>query len=144
VDLHPVADDAGVGEQSPALARAVARHHRRIESFERATERVLLAQNGEPREAGLIDLERQSLEQRRVVAERKAVLAIVVGPVIGVPGRDVAVRSGHASRLYSKWRAAVDGGVSANPEACGVAPPPNTGARFSTNARNPSAQSGDD
>ena len=48
LDLAPVADDAGVAQERADLARTVLRHFRRIEPGERASERVALAQDGQP------------------------------------------------------------------------------------------------
>ncbi len=96
VDLEPVAHDARIGQQPPPVARAVGRDHVGIEPVVGPAERFALLEDGEPGEAGLVDLQHQPLEQRRVVVERKAVLVIVVGPVPLVARRDVAVRGAHS------------------------------------------------
>src|SRR5205807_3884988 len=93
-DLQPVTNDAGVAQQAIGL------HPRDAVDVEVAKcfpERVALFQNGQPRQAGLIDLQHQPLEQRVVVLDRKSVLAIVIRAVKGMAGRDVAVA--HASMV---------------------------------------------
>src|SRR5690606_22042292 len=91
IDLEPVADDADVGEQPGALGLAVARHHVGIESLEGAPKRLALLEDREPRQAGLVDLEHEPLEQPRVVTQREAVFVVVIGAVEWMAGSDLAV-----------------------------------------------------
>jgi hypothetical protein len=95
VDLEPVADDAGVGQEPAPLARAVAGDDLGIEAVVRAAERVALLENGEPREAGLVDLEHQTLEQRPIAREREAVLLVVIRAVPFVARGNIAVALTH-------------------------------------------------
>src|SRR5215472_16784243 len=76
LDLEPVADNAGVAEQPADVARAEARDLVDVVGREGAGERSALLQHREPRQAGLVDLEREALEQHRVVTRRKAVFAV--------------------------------------------------------------------
>ena len=93
-DLEAVADDAGVGHQSPPLARAERRDDVGVEPLERAAEVLALDEHREPGEAGLIDLEGEPLEKGRLGADGKSVLAVVVRTVERMPLRGTAV--GHA------------------------------------------------
>ena len=65
VDLEPVAHDAGVGEQPLAVVIAERGDGGDVELRERRPERRPLAQDGQPRQAGLERLQREALEQRR-------------------------------------------------------------------------------
>lgn len=71
VDLEAVPDNAGVREEAAALLRTVARDDVRVEAVERAAERVALAEDGRPREARLVDLEREALEELGEPERRK-------------------------------------------------------------------------
>src|SRR6185437_8355094 len=64
-----------------------------IEAVERSTERLALLEHREPRQPGLVHLQHQPLEQRVLVAHRKAVLGVGVGAVPGIARREVAVRA---------------------------------------------------
>ncbi len=74
-----MAHDAGVGQQPPALARAVARDLRRVEAVERLAVVGALGEDRVPRQPGLRPLEDQALEQLALVALRHAPLPVVVG-----------------------------------------------------------------
>ena len=63
----------------------------RIEAAESHREGLPFLENRQPRESRLVDLEGKSLEQRRFLADGKAVLPIVVRAVEGVAGRHGAV-----------------------------------------------------
>ena len=63
LDLEPVADDPGIGEQASPLPRAVARDLGDLEVVVGAAERLALLQDGEPGQARLVDLQHQPLEQ---------------------------------------------------------------------------------
>jgi hypothetical protein len=93
-DLEAIADDAGVGHQSPPLAGPERRDGVGVESREGAAEVLALDEHGEPGEAGLVDLEGEPLEKGRLGADGKSVLAVVVRTVERVPLRGTAV--GHA------------------------------------------------
>ena len=77
-DLGPVANDARVGHQPLAVALVERGHGRRLKSRERRPETVALAQDGQPRQAGLERLERKHLEQPRVVSFGRAPLVVVI------------------------------------------------------------------
>jgi len=94
IDLEAIADDADVAQQPCALAAAVGGDPVGVEAVVGGAEGVALLQDGQPRESCLVDLEHQALEERRVVVQGEAVLAIVVGAVEGVAGRDAAVGQG--------------------------------------------------
>jgi hypothetical protein len=106
VDLQPVSDDPGVGEKATALPRAIGRDGLGREAVEGASEGLLLLQDREPGEAGLVDLEREPLEKPVVPADREAVFAVVVGTVEGMPGSDLAVGRRPRRRRVSRRRAA--------------------------------------
>ncbi len=94
VDLQPVANDAFVAHQALAVVSREARHALDMESGECLTKGLALFQNREPREPGLIDLQHQPLEEAVVIANRKAVLAVVIRPVDGMIVRKIAVTQG--------------------------------------------------
>ena len=104
VHLEPVADDARVGQESPPVAGAVCGHDLWIEAAVGLAERVALLEDREPGEAGLVDLQHQSLEQLGVAREREAVLLVVIGPVPFVAGGDVAVGDRHSAAGYGRTR----------------------------------------
>lgn len=91
LDFEAVADDARVREELRAAARVELRHLLERESVERFPECLALAENRQPRETGLIDLERQPLEQLIVVMQGEAVLPIVIRPMIRMIDGDIAV-----------------------------------------------------
>src|SRR5690349_4722294 len=105
VDLELVADDAGVGEQTAPVARAVRGHDLGIESVVCPAEALALLEDGEPGEPGLIDLEHEPLEQPRIIREREAVLGVVVGSVPFMARSNVAVA--HAGLDSGVWTAAM-------------------------------------
>src|SRR5207237_7711686 len=72
LDLLPVADDRGVVQEPLDVALAEARDALDPEACERAPERVALAQDRQPREAGLERLEAEALVERVVVSHRPA------------------------------------------------------------------------
>ena len=79
LDLQPVADDPGIGEQALDVLRAEARDDRRIEARERAPIALALVEDRRPRESCLRALEREHLEQMDVVVRRDSPLLVVVG-----------------------------------------------------------------
>ena len=103
LDLEAVSDDPGVREEALLLSRAVAGDGFRIEALERRMKVRALAEDRGPREAGLVDLEREALEELRVSPERKTVFAVVIGPVQGVTGRNVAI--GHEAGILTRLAA---------------------------------------
>jgi demethylspheroidene O-methyltransferase len=78
-----------------ASAGVVAGDAFECETVERVEESLTLFQDGQPREAGLIDLQHQPFEEPVVITDREAVFAIVIGAMLRMAGRDVAVRHGH-------------------------------------------------
>src|SRR5690606_31526591 len=84
LDLLPVADDAGIGEQPLDRAAVEARDARRVEIGERAPVAVALAENRPPREARLRGFEHEELEVLPVVVHRDAPLLVVVALVRGI------------------------------------------------------------
>ena len=95
IHLQPIADNARITEQPSSVPGAIGRHHRGVDAAIRPPERLPLLENGEPGEAGLVDLQHQPLEQRRVVLQWEAVLLVVVRSMPLVAGRDVTVTLGH-------------------------------------------------
>ena len=79
----------GIAEQPHHVARAHARHRLDLEAAEGAPEVLALAQDREPREAGLEALEAELLEQPAIVGHREAPLAVVIVAI---------VRGAHAPR----------------------------------------------
>src|SRR5580693_89795 len=67
-DLRVVADDAGIREQSRAVARGEARDAARIEAGEGAAVAVAPLEDGLPAQARLRPLAQQEFEERAVVA----------------------------------------------------------------------------
>jgi hypothetical protein len=81
-DLAAVADDARVGQEPVDVAVVEAGDHGEVEPGERGAERLALAQDRQPREAGLEPLQAHLLEQPMVVGEAEAPLGVVVGAVV--------------------------------------------------------------
>ena len=102
LDLQPVADDAGVRHQLRLARFGESRDALDVEASERLAERVALLQDGEPRQARLVDLQDEPLEQPVVVIDREPVLVVVIGPVKRMPRCNVAVA--HMSILPRDWR----------------------------------------
>lgn len=92
-DLETIADDAGIEEESRAAPLVEACHTLQIEAVESSHERLTLLQDRQPGESCLVDFQDQPLEETVVVADRKAVLVIVVGTVERVVDGSVAVRA---------------------------------------------------
>jgi hypothetical protein len=92
VHLEPVSYDAGIAQEPAPIARAVSGDDARVEPLIRPPKGLALLEDGEPGQAGLVDLQDQPLEQLGVAPQREAVLAVVIGPVPFVAGSDVAVR----------------------------------------------------
>src|ERR1051326_5342841 len=80
-DLRAVAHDAGVRHQPCHLGRAVARDFLRVEAIEGAAEIFPLAQDRDPRQAGLEAVEHELLVERAVVEFRHAPFLVVIGDV---------------------------------------------------------------
>jgi hypothetical protein len=81
LDLAAVADDPGVAQKSLDISLAEARDLLEVEARERLPEVLALAQNRQPREAGLEAFEAELLEEPPVVVDRKAPLVVVVRAV---------------------------------------------------------------
>lgn len=96
VDLQSIADDARVLQQARAAPRVESRDALEYEVVERLAECFTLAKNRQPRQAGLIDLQDEPLEEAIVVADRKAVLGVVIWAVKRVARGNVAVAHGAA------------------------------------------------
>ena len=67
VDLEPVADDAGVGHQPRPVLIGVAHDAFGVETVERFAKGLALAQDGQPRQAGLKTFQDQFLKQLLVI-----------------------------------------------------------------------------
>ena len=80
-DLCAVAHDAGILHQPLDLGRPVARDFFRNEIVEGAAEIVALAQDGDPRQAGLETVEHEFFVERAVVVFRHAPFLVVIGDV---------------------------------------------------------------
>src|SRR5215213_11137019 len=74
-----MADDSGICHQTSAVAVRVPGDDGRIEPFERRAECLALAEDRRPRQAGLEGLERESLEQLRIVVDGPPPFLVVVG-----------------------------------------------------------------
>src|SRR6185312_12067077 len=81
LDLGTVAHDAGVAHQLLEFGRAIARDLLRLEIVEGFAEVVALAQDGDPRQAGLEAVEHQLLVERAVVVFRNPPFLVVIGDV---------------------------------------------------------------
>ena len=90
LDLEPVADDAGVDEQTLDLLRPEAGDLRRIEATEDLAIAVAFPQHRDPCEPRLGALQNQELEERAVVPERHPPLLVVIGLVEGIVRSPVA------------------------------------------------------
>ena len=81
LDLGAIAHDAGVAHQPFDLGRPVARDFFRHKAVEGAAEIFALAQDGDPRQAGLETVEHEFFVERAVVVFRHAPFLIVIGDV---------------------------------------------------------------
>ncbi len=79
VDLGGGADDGGVGEQARTVVLAEPRHDLRVEPGEGAPERLALAQDGDPRQAGLEAVEHQLGPEGLRVPLGHAPFLVVIG-----------------------------------------------------------------
>src|SRR6185436_6515366 len=93
VDFEAVADDAGVLQQARAAAGVIAGDALDGEVVEGFAEGGAFAEDRQPRQARLVDLEDEALEQAVVIAHGESVLGVVIRPVVRMPRRDVAVRA---------------------------------------------------
>lgn len=91
VHLQTVPYNGRISEEPGPFSFAIAGDDVDIESLERPVERVLLLQDGQPGQPRLVDLQRQPFEELGVRAQREAVLAVMVGPMPRMAGRNVAV-----------------------------------------------------
>src|SRR6478735_5322168 len=83
VHLAHVPDDPRVGHQPGAVGVVEGGDLLGVEPGEGGTEGGSLAQDGDPREAGLEGLEGEPLEEGRLAVDRDAPLVVVVGEVLG-------------------------------------------------------------
>ena len=91
VDLESIADDACVSQQAGAVRLSVIRHGFEVEVVIGAAEVVGFLEDGDPRQACLVDLQHKALEEQVIVVERETVLGVVIGLVEGVFGVGNAV-----------------------------------------------------
>ena len=80
-DLGAIAHDAGVLHQALDFRRPVAGDFFRHKAVEGAAEIFALAQNGDPRQAGLKAVEHELFVERAVVVFRHAPFLVVIGDV---------------------------------------------------------------
>ena len=92
LDLGAVAHDAGIVHQRVDLLRIVARDLLGLEIVEGLSEIVALAQDRDPRQAGLETVEDQLFVQRAVVIFRHAPFGVVIGDVERIFARPRAAR----------------------------------------------------
>ena len=90
LDLAAVAHDRVVEEQALDVVFRELRDHLGIEARERAPEGLALAQDRQPRQAGLEALEAEPLVDAALVAHRPAPLVVVVGGVERVAPAEAA------------------------------------------------------
>ena len=93
-DLALVSDDAGIVEQAVDVVLVEVGDEPRVEAGEGSTEVFALAQDGQPRQAGLEALEAQLFEQAMIVGNAEAPFGVVIGEVVrgrGSPATDVLV-----------------------------------------------------
>src|SRR5690606_24215763 len=90
LDLHAVADDAGVREELLDAAGRVARDPGDIEVVERLPVAVALPEDGDPGEPRLRTFQGEHLEEVAVVVRRDAPLLIVIGDVERIRPRPLA------------------------------------------------------
>jgi hypothetical protein len=81
LDLGPVADDAGVLQQTLDSLRVEPSHGVDVEGLEGAPEVLAFAEDGEPAQSRLETFEAELLEQAIVVGDRAAPFEVVVRPV---------------------------------------------------------------
>src|ERR1700722_5954793 len=76
--LEAVANDAGAREQTRSIFRPIRHKGINFEMVEGCAEVIALAQNRQPRQAGLIDLQSQPLEQSRLIGYGVAIFIVVI------------------------------------------------------------------
>ena len=91
IDLESVADNACIRHQAGAVFVAVLRDRLQAEAVVGLLEIIGLLENGDPRQARLVDFEDETLEEQVVIRQRKSVLGIVVYLVEGIFRVGVAV-----------------------------------------------------
>src|SRR3712207_6511484 len=90
--FRSVADDAGVGHQPLLVVGTEGRDGVDLEAGERRTEGGALAQDGDPREAGLERLQADPFEEGVVPVQGRAPLLVVVRRVLRCAVRPTAPR----------------------------------------------------
>ena len=80
-DLAAMADDAGVFQQPPHVARTEAGHRGRLEILERPAEVIALAKDGDPAQAGLKTFQADLLEETAIVGDRPSPFLVVIPDV---------------------------------------------------------------
>jgi hypothetical protein len=102
LDLEPVADDPRILEQPLDVFRLEPCDDLGVESCERTSIPLPLAEDREPREARLGSFERQKLVEVPVVVRRDAPLLVVVLEHLGIPARrPFPARDAHHRRIGS-------------------------------------------
>ena len=90
--LGPVANDAGVAQEPLDVGVTVSGHLLGVEAVEGPLERRSLAQDGDPRQAGLEPLEDEEPVELPLVVQRPPPLLVVVGDIGGVVAAPPAPR----------------------------------------------------
>src|SRR5215210_1895611 len=98
IDLQSVSDDAAVIQEAGTVGVTVRGDDLGYEAMIGPLKRFPLLEDSEPGEAGLIDLEHQTLEKRGVVLEREAILPLVIGTMPWIVGGKGTV-AGHGDVL---------------------------------------------
>src|SRR5579872_6588017 len=70
INLEAVADDRGIKEKTRPVRLAERRYAIDVEAGKGRAERLALLEDGEPGKTGLVDLEREALEENRILARR--------------------------------------------------------------------------
>ena len=108
LDFQPVAHDAGIGEEPRDIGRVERGHKVDVEAAEGGAERLALFEDSQPRQAGLIDLQHEPLEQYCLVLGREPVFAVVIGTVQRMRGGGEAIGGAHRAMID-------DGALSGQP-----------------------------
>ena len=113
IDFQAVTDDASIFHQAGAFLLRVLRNLLDLEVIIGLAKVLRLFQNRDPRQASLVDLKDEPLEEQIVVMERKSILCVVIGPVVGVPGMGFAVVAvGSRGAILTLSRVKQDGKLS--------------------------------
>lgn len=91
IHLETIANDTGVIEQSRHILFTILCNFGDIEIVIRLTEVFRLFQDGDPRQARLVDLQDETLKEQAIIFQRKSILVVVITLIEGVFGMRVAV-----------------------------------------------------